>query len=249
MKLITLNTWGGILYEPLMEFIKKYSVDTDIFCFQEVFPASASPRQSLGKVQSNLFSDIQKVLTDFNGYHAVAQENDVGGLAIFIKKSFVIGKIDHIVVFSELNTTTDENREGFFSVGRDLQHMEFSHLGKVYSILNFHGMWVAGGKIDTKKRLEQSKKVREIFNKSKGVRILCGDFNLNPDTESIAILSKGNRNLIQEYKVTSTRSSFYAKSFSKFADYVIVSPEVEVKNFIILQDEVSDHLPLLLEFK
>ncbi len=37
MKLITLNTNGGRVFEPLMNFIKTHSSDTDIFCFQEVF--------------------------------------------------------------------------------------------------------------------------------------------------------------------------------------------------------------------
>lgn len=55
MKLITLNTWGGKQYEPLLEFLLKYSTDIDLFCFQEVFPNSAEPRPSLGKVRSNLF--------------------------------------------------------------------------------------------------------------------------------------------------------------------------------------------------
>ncbi len=248
MKLITLNTWGGIVHEPLIKFIKQHSTDIDIFCLQEVFPASVAPRLSLGKVRSNLFSDIQNILPDFNGYHAVAQENDVGGLAIFIKKSFTINKIDHIVVFQQLNITTDENQEDYFSMGRDLQRMEFNHLGKTYTVLNFHGMWVAKGKIDTDKRIEQSEKIRKIFNESNGAKILCGDFNLRPDTKSIDILSKGNKNLVQEYKITSTRSSHYTK-LVKFADYVIVSSEVEVKDFKVLQDEVSDHLPLFLEFK
>ena len=247
MKLITLNTWGGVLYEPLIEFIKKYAVETDVFCFQEVFPSLAAIRPSLGKVRPNLFFDIQNALPNFNGYHAVAQENDVGGLAIFIKKSFVVKKIEHIVVFPELNTMTDEKHEDYFSMGRDLQRMEFEDLGKTFAILNFHGMWVAKGKIDTDKRIEQSEKVRKIFNESNGAKILCGDFNSNPDTKSMEILSEGNRNLIQEYKITSTRSSLYTKP-TRFADYVIVSPEVEVKDFKVLQEEVSDHLPLFLEF-
>ena len=64
----------------------------------------------------------------------------------------------------------------------------------------------------------------------------------------MAILNAGNRNLIQEYKIDSTRSSLYKKSASRFADYIIVSPNIEVKKFTALQEEVSDHLPLFMEF-
>lgn len=248
MKLITLNTWGGVVYEPLLKFIKERSFDIDIFCFQEVFQNVTNPRPSLGKVRPNLFSEIQTIIPDFKGYHAPAQENDVGGLAIFIKKSFTVNKVDHIVVFKELNSVADEKHENYFSMGRDLQCMEFSYEEKIYSILNFHGMWVAKGKIDTEKRLEQSEKIRKIFDESRGARILCGDFNLRPDTKSVDILSEENRNLVKEYDVKSTRSSFY-NGKCRFADYIFVSPEIKVKDFEVLKNEVSDHFPLMLEFK
>jgi exonuclease III len=247
MKLITLNIWGGVVYKPLLKFIKKYSSEIDIFCFQEVFSGEKTARVYLGKVQLNIFSEMQNILPDFNGHHASAQEGDVGGLAIFIKKSIAANKIEHIVVFEESNVGMEETDEKYFSMGRDLQRLEFNHSDKTYIILNFHGMWVASGKRNTEKRMEQSEKIRKIFDESKGSKILCGDLNQIPNTTSMSILNKGNRNLIQEYEIDSTRSSLYKKS-EKFADYVIVSQDVEVKDFRVLKEEVSDHLPLLLEF-
>ena len=78
-------------------------------------------------------------------------------------------------------------------------------------------------------------------------KILCGDFNLLPNTESLAILSEDMKNLVKDFDITSTRSKLYTKP-EKFADYILVSPDVSVKKFTVMQDEVSDHLPLLLEF-
>ena len=83
--------------------------------------------------------------------------------------------------------------------------------------------------------------------RSKGAKILCADLNVEPNTKSLSILKEGNRDLIQEYGIISTRSSF--KNRSEVVDYVIVSTEIEVKDFKVLQDEVSDHMPLFLEFK
>ena len=78
---------------------------------------------------------------------------------------------------------------------------------------------------------------------------MCGDFNLLPDTESIKILeSSGLRSLIKEYNITSTRTSFYTKP-AKYADYILVTPGIEVKDFKVLTDEVSDHSPLFLEIE
>lgn len=246
MKLINLNAGCGVFYELLMEFIKKHSVDTDIFCFQEVFNNTKIISPILKNPRANLFLEIREILPDFNSFHAPAVQSCFGGLVIFIKKSLLINKTENAVLFEELNITDDEKDKNYFAMGRNLQKLEFNHNGKIFTILNFHGMWISGGKGDTEMRILQSEKIREIFNKSKGARILCADLNIEPSTKSLAILKEGNRDLIQEYGVTSTRSS--QKNRTEIVDYVIVSPEVEVKDFEVLKDEVSDHLPLFLEF-
>jgi hypothetical protein len=46
-------------------------------------------------------------------------------------------------------------------------------------------------------------------------------------------------NLVKDYNVTSTRSSHYPKE-EKFADYIFVSKDIEVKDFKVLPDEVND---------
>ena len=56
------------------------------------------------------------------------------------------------------------------------------------------------------------------------------------------------KNLILEHKITSTRTSFYTKDI-KFADFIFVDNKVEVIDFKVLPDEVSDHNPIYLEFK
>lgn len=246
MKLINLNVECGVVYEPLMKFIKEQSAQTDIFCFQEVFHNAKKVRPLLGNVRSNLFSEFQNILQDFNGYYANPLEDDVGGLAIFLKKSFIVGKVENNIIFQELNTTDDENDDSYFSMGRNLQCIEFNYSGKIYTILNFQGMWIVKGKIDTEKRIQQSKRVRNIFNEVKGIKILCTDLNVTPDTKSLAILTEGNRDLVKEHGITSTRSAL--KNRSEVVDYIIVSGDIEVKDFKVLQDQVSDHLPLFLEF-
>ena len=57
---------------------------------------------------------------------------------------------------------------------------------------------------------------------------------------------EGLRNLVKEYGIISTRTSFYEKE-GKMADYALVSPELNVLDFRVLPDEVSDHAALYLE--
>ena len=57
----------------------------------------------------------------------------------------------------------------------------------------------------------------------------------------------GLRNLINEYSIATTRPRNFAYD-RPYADYVFVSPEIQVQRFSALPDEVSDHLALQLEF-
>lgn len=94
-------------------------------------------------------------------------------------------------------------------------------------------------------RLEQSKKVTAFLRNISSSKILMGDFNLLPNTQSIKILEKNMDNLIKKYHITGTRSSLYEKP-EKYADYIFVSPEIKVVDFKVLPDIVSDHLALYL---
>lgn len=85
-----------------------------------------------------------------------------------------------------------------------------------------------------------------------GSKIIVGDFNLLPETESLKIIGEGMRNLIGEFNIARTRSNlspfFGKKEFQKFADYTLATPDVKVLDFKVLEVEVSDHLPMILEF-
>jgi len=129
---------------------------------------------------------------------------------------------------------------------RILQWIECHLNNQMYAILNMHGLWNGQGKKDSSERLYQSQRIYDFMQKLNIPIILCGDFNLRPDTESMRILEKNMNNLIKTYGVTSTRTSLYEKE-EKFADYILVSNDVTVKEFKVLSEEVSDHAALFLE--
>lgn len=65
------------------------------------------------------------------------------------------------------------------------------------------------------------------------------------------MLEKGMINLIKEYKIPTTRNKLavrYDQIIDKFADYIIVSSGVKVLDFQVPNIEISDHLPMILEF-
>lgn len=241
MRLITLNIWGAQLYKPFIAFIKEQEKTTDIFCFQEVFNGRPSPLPIFKDAVVDIYSQLETILSTFQGYFARAEDI---GLAIFVRKTIEVEKEGDIFVYRWRDAMEHNNAR---TMGRNMQYVQFSYKKKNYAVANLHGLWNGAGKTDTPDRIEQSKKVKTFLDSMKGAKILCGDFNLLPDTKSIEILEKGMRNLVKEHGVTSTRSHYYTRS-DKYADYILISPEIKVSDFKVLQDIISDHLPLQLEF-
>ncbi len=240
MKLETLNIWGGQIVEPLLKHIKEVRDDVDIFCLQEVFNGRSSPK-AFPKAIVDIYSQIDEKLPEHQGYFAISQNM---GLATFLRKSIQVTEVEDKFVHRWKGAMINDDPS---TMGRNIQYIQLEQNGKLFTIVNFHGLWNGRGKTDTPDRIEQSQKVKAFLDSVQGAKILCGDFNLLPDTESIAILEQGMRNLITEHGVTSTRSEFYTKP-GKLADYILVSPEIQVRDFKVLQEPVSDHLPLQLEF-
>ena len=128
-----------------------------------------------------------------------------------------------------------------------MQYIRIEKTGKILNISNIHGLWNGQGKNDTEQRIEQSMRIKGFLEKLEGDIVLCGDFNLLPETKSISIIENiGLKNLIKEFNITSTRTSFYKKPL-KFADYIFTSKNIMIKSFEVLPDEVSDHSPLIIE--
>ena len=260
MKLVSLNTWGGKVFDPLIEFIKQQSQDTDIFCLQEIYDTPSSLKKYKG-IRANLLSEIQNLLADFTtlyfpvlgGYDE--EGNPVNfeittGNAIFIKNSIKINSSNNYIVYSDPDFKVLKKDFSNFPV--PLQYINFNLGDKEFSLFNFHGTSFPGSKLDSNKRLTAAKKIRKIMDAKKSAKILAGDFNLLPQTESIKILGGNMQNLIHQFSIPRTRSklsAYYGKpDFQKYADFIFVSKDIKVLGFQVPQIEISDHLPMILEF-
>lgn len=251
MKLISLNIWEAKVRQPLFDFLDRCSKEIDIFCFQEVFPDRVDGSGKLGnkgvEEELSIFRDLEKILPGHNGIIESPFSASFGfreGLAMFIKKEIGIESEGEVNICDP--TKILKIRETL-ALG-NLQYAFLSQTGKSYCISHVHGLWNGPDKDDGPDRLEQSRRIKEFLDAAPKPKIICGDFNLWPETESIKMLENGMRNLVKEFKITSTRSNYF-KYPNKYADYIFVSPEVKVIDFRVIEDEVSDHFPLLLEFE
>lgn len=243
MKIVYLNTWGGRMTQPLIEFFKN-NQDVDVFCLQEVFH-SAHGKEVLYRdgTSFNLFEDIKKVIPEYLGFY-YPHYGDHWGLACFVRKDLNVMQEGEVFVYKYKGYVPEQAG----NTAKNIQYMTFGiEDNQKITIINFHGLWNGQGKGDTDDRMEQSATIIDFLKNIDHPFILGGDFNLSPDTKSLTMFEDfGLRNLIKENGITSTRTSYYQKE-NKFADYVFVSKGVQVEDFQVLPDEVSDHAPLCVK--
>lgn len=256
MRLVSLNVWGATQGQILLDYLQNLSKTTDIFCLQEVFSAQQpAPKISSG-ARMYLFEELSLMLPDFVGFFEPRSTgydffNKIDqpvshGLAIFIKKNLpVVTYSSHII---DDNPSVDDPVEGLTMA----QVVRLKILKKSLSLINFHGVAQPGDKLDTPQRIRHTQKLKLIWDSLDSVNILCGDFNLYPETETVKILEEAGRNLIKEFNIQNTRNELswkkYPGSRQTFADFTFVSESLKVKNFEVPYNEVSDHLPMILEF-
>jgi hypothetical protein len=234
LRIIFLNSWFGKAGKPFFDFIKSQSSKTDIFCLMEV-----SPEMNL-----RLLSILKKHYGLYEEGIYVKSFGVSCGQAIFVKRKFERGISGKKLIYHQ--------------TPRNLGFMQFAEVGikkKTIWLGSIHGKTLPGDKLDTPVRLKQSRIIINFFSDKVTPRIIGGDFNLMPDTKSIAIFEKaGYRNLIKEYGIKETRGTlnrelYKEKDIQHFADYVFTSKDIKIKKFEVPDIEVSDHLPQILDFE
>lgn len=259
MKLLSLNIWGGQVYDPLIKFLEQKRDQIDIFCFQEVFKSKENIISNGSRM--NIYYDLEKILKDYNAYYSSTFEGrDLKqkvefevcfGSAIFIKKNIRIVKEGSIFIHRAYNEKIElfsKSYGKYIDFPRTMQYLILEKNKSKTLVVNIHGYWNPDTKSDTPQSWDQMNKIIKFLNSNKYEKIFCGDFNLNPNTKSMKLLEKDMVNLIKKNNIKSTRSNHHERK-DKFADYILVSKKVNVINFKVLQEHVSDHLPLFLEFE
>ena len=254
MKLICLNIWGGCAgAEKLLAFLDTHR-DVDFICLQEVWSApyenlegAPAGADEIAHAEIMVFAK-QEIGALLGGHEVFFHPNHLNdyGLMTLVSKTLDVVEAGDVFVHRERGYVPQGNL-GLHA--RNLQFVKVNGPSGPLSVLNFHGLWNGLGKGDSDERIAQSRRILDFLDGRREPLVLCGDFNLLPGAESLRMLeSAGLRNLVAEFGVTSTRTRFYAR-LEPFADYVLVSDGIDVRDFRVLPDEVSDHAPLLLEFE
>ncbi|EET89771.1 MAG: endonuclease/exonuclease/phosphatase family protein [Candidatus Micrarchaeales archaeon] len=256
MRIVSLNVWGGRVYSKLAEFLEGKKTGVDIFCFQEVLDANSktgneakATKQSYQGTEfeevQDLYGRLENVLTGFRGFLSASYSEGSEKLAMFVRNGI---EADVRTAWAHKQIRVLYGGKPF-EVGSIMQYAKISNDNGTCFIANVHGLWQGGGKEDTPERIEQSRNILRIMSSFGERKILCGDFNLDISTESVHMLEQETVNLVKEFKINSTRSALAPSSKGRFADYIFASDKIKINKFNVLNDVVSDHLPLYVDFE
>jgi endonuclease/exonuclease/phosphatase family metal-dependent hydrolase len=252
VKIINLNLYeGGLLEENIHKFITEQNAD--IWCFQEVFN---STEKSLPKKYRSI-EVLKNLLPNyhFNFAPELLSQAKVGnidiGNAIFSR--YPISRTKTTFISGEYGSFPAKPAHKDWSVHPKNMQLATIEVGESFlNIFNLHGVWGLDGK-DTPLRLEMSKKIVTEIEKKQNV-ILCGDFNVQPNTETIQNIELYLINIFKDELTTSFNLT--RKNLEKFPGYatavvdmMFASKDINVISHECPQVDVSDHLPLVIEIE
>lgn len=267
MRVLSLNCWGGRLHEPLIDYLAH--ADADVLCLQEVVHTRGRPAgwlvyRDIGvelPQRAAMFDEISALLPDHQAFFAptargLLHDGDTPvlcefGLATFVRKSLaVIGQAMDFV-----HGAFSPDGWGPHPRARNAQCLRLFDYEHCYAITvaQLHGLRDMAGKGDTPARDAQTKAltalIRRIWLGDERL-VVCGDFNVLPESGMFPALAElGLTDLVVSRGHTDTRTSYYEKP-GRYADYMLVTPDVEVIAFdAVAEPEVSDHRVLLLEMR
>ncbi|NQW58861.1 MAG: endonuclease/exonuclease/phosphatase family protein [Polynucleobacter sp.] len=212
----------------LEKFFTDHKKTVDIFCIQEI---PETPINSLNDILYDYYKfHFSKILPDYNCR---------ADLSTFVKK-----------------TSFDQIEQKAINVGHsDVTPAiltSFEYTNKTYNLINYHGIALPGHKNDTKSRIKASRLIIKCLNSLDGHKIIGGDFNLNPESKSIRMFEQaGYLNLIKEYNIKTTRNNnawkLYPDGKQYYADYTLVDSDLKINSFDVINTQISDHLPMVLD--
>lgn len=263
MRIVSLNAWGGAMFEPLIEWLPRSGAD--ILCLQEVtrtpglggWTSFDDGERSLPQ-RANLLADVQVVLPDHQALFVVSDSGPVHGpggvshrqdfgIALFVHQRLSI--IGHNAGFVH-GDFVDHDRWAIADrprIAQAVRVVDRSAL-RAFTVAHLHGLRDPAGKHDTPQRLAQAERLAELIRntaKPEDLVVAAGDLNLLPDSETFEVL--GRVGLIDLVGPADTRTSRYSKPV-RHANYLLVSDPSLVKRFTVAAEpEVSDHRFLQLD--
>jgi endonuclease/exonuclease/phosphatase family metal-dependent hydrolase len=264
VRIISLNAWGGAMFGELAPWLD--TCGADVLCLQEVTHTPAlggwtrfdDADRSLPQ-RANLLADVRARLPHHHGVFTASdagpvQDHQQGrhrqdfGLATFVDEHLPVVGLRSAFVHGEYA----EHRDRWPTDGRPRAALAVRvhdrRAARFVTVVNLHGLRDPRGKADTPARHAQAERLADLVQDARrdgDTTVVCGDFNLLPDSKTFQILADlGLTDLVGD---ADTRTSRYPKPL-RHASYLLVSDPAAVERFeIVTAPEVSDHRALMLD--
>ncbi len=252
LKLISLNLWqGGKLWQEIVDFLEREK--PDILALQEVYesrePHPEQRYRSMTKLQEALpylsFYQFAPTLTGLSLDGVPYRE----GNAVFSKFELKQRGVHFFDVpygeFDYAGTAFDPAR-----APRNIQHVVADINGTDLNIFNLQGIW-GKNELDNERRMNMGKTVAKLVA-GREHALLCGDFNVDIKTRSIAQIEEAGLVNIFKGKIESSMNTLRRPQeiFGKITpDTIFISPDLKLISADCPKVDISDHLPQIITFE
>ncbi len=249
VKFLTLNTWyGGILFDPLIDFLQKENAD--VLNLQEVYDGKDPSLEKRFRCLDILTKELGYSFFSFTpSFIDTSSGQDLPWGNVILSKYPLQEK--ETIFFKGSPDRFNLKDTSPWRFPRNIQHVQVQiSKDTLLNVFNTHGIWGKDAK-DNKNRLSMSKIICEQIKNKQHV-ILSGDFNVDQNTKTIENIEQHLINVFKnELKTTfnikqkGTKAGF-AKSV---VDMVFVSKDIRVTQHSCPDVNISDHLPLMCVFE
>lgn len=246
LSVLQLNINADNFWDALIPFVT--TNDFDVLMLQEVIGKDTK----VGNINCKIdcFVALEKILGEkYHGELVIAErftssQTAYMGNAIFYKKEFLLQKKQTLTLKASLTPFSSEATH-FDDQGRALLHLTLAIAGKPISFLTTHLAWAENSE-EHPHQTEQATGLIEYLKTVPHPFVLAGDFNLNPQQPTIKTINTFAKNLTSNFGITNTVNSrtHRAKGLTTAVDYIFVTEDIIVKDFRVLEEDLSDHLAL-----
>ncbi len=244
MKIVQCNIWMGKIEGALERFFK--NTDADVICMQEVINSNDTTLHV-----SRLWFDTSRILRanpEFKYYQYFPNWSSDIADGSFQMGNFVISKVPIVSTDSVFINGQYTEHSILTQTPSNNSAVNIVKLENGITVVCHHGFWRKDplGDEDSLKAFANVEKVVRPLSEQ-GPLVMCGDLNIIHESPCFKHLNY-LRDLTDENKVETTLSG--ARLDLKVpCDHILVNDEIEVKDFKVLPDIISDHFALEAEIE
>lgn len=245
MKLLQLNIWEGKLLKQVLDFIEQEQ--PDILCLQEVFSCKGNI-----KLPDMMFDSLEQI-QHRTGYKHTFFSSIFTALYAGVPADFGMAIISRYplenqqAMFTHGSYNPDQTAENYAPNSRILQLCSITAGSTPFYLANHHGHWEPTP-LGSTTTIEKMQLVKTKLQTAPSPLIFTGDLNITPESPAMRVFDDFLEDLTATHQVRDTLSQL-GKVPDVPCDHILISSEIQVRDFRVCDELVSDHKALILEFE